>query len=310
MLSVKLWTPSICSEGKFYQRPYPGPCRRFIAYEAQISVLGVGALAGVTVLPCRPPALNTSRSRHDPQCERLERTVIISHRDLARARHDNALPCPRFGELAAAGRADQFELVAASQVPISAHPPRRTGPGDRRSGRSHCAPPNPEQVAIGAPPCPISSLGSVRQTCAPFRFRGRLSRSTSSRAPSARRLPASVRRAAQKQSASATRWAGTDAAFHHYRSHFNRRRASGYAKIWNARPDGWRFLTGPDGEIEAAARRFGMSYWPEEGLITHTSQTGVIARDGRLAARVDGSSFAAGQLGDLIERELEKKYAP
>jgi hypothetical protein len=44
-------------------------------------------------------------------------------------------------------------------------------------------------------------------------------------------------------------------------------------------------------------------------LITHTSETGVIARDGRLAARVDGSSFAAGQLGDLIERELEKTHA-
>ena len=58
------------------------------------------------------------------------------------------------------------------------------------------------------------------------------------------------------------------------------------------------------------ARRFGMSYWPEDGLITHTSQTGVIARDGRLAARVDGSAFAAAQLGDLIQRELEKRTAP
>ena len=82
-----------------------------------------------------------------------------------------------------------------------------------------------------------------------------------------------------------------------------------YATIWNAAARGWRFLTGPDKEIEIVARRFGMNYWPEEGLITHTSETGVIARDGRLAARVDGSSFAASQLGDLIERELEKTYA-
>jgi hypothetical protein len=37
---------------------------------------------------------------------------------------------------------------------------------------------------------------------------------------------------------------------------------------------------------------------------------GVIRRDGKLAARVDGSSFAPVQLGDLIERELEKTYAP
>jgi protein SCO1 len=83
-----------------------------------------------------------------------------------------------------------------------------------------------------------------------------------------------------------------------------------YARIWNAKPEGWRFLTGPDAEIEIVARRFGMNYWPEEGLITHTSQTGVIGRDGKLAATVDGSSFAPVQLGDLIERELEKTNAP
>jgi protein SCO1/2 len=83
-----------------------------------------------------------------------------------------------------------------------------------------------------------------------------------------------------------------------------------YARIWKASADGWRFLTGPDGEIETVARRFGMRYWPEEGLITHTSQTGVISRDGKLAARVDGSSFAPTQLGDLIQRELEKTNAP
>ncbi len=84
----------------------------------------------------------------------------------------------------------------------------------------------------------------------------------------------------------------------------------GNAKVWNARPDGWRFLTGPDHLIEVVARRFGMNYWPEEGLITHTSQTAVIGRDGRLAAQVDGSSFTPAQLGDLIEKELEKTNAP
>ncbi len=82
-----------------------------------------------------------------------------------------------------------------------------------------------------------------------------------------------------------------------------------YGKIWNTK-EGWRLLTGPDAAIEIVARRFGMNYWPEEGLITHTSETGVIGRDGKLAARVDGSSFTPAQLGDLIQRELEKKYAP
>ena len=84
----------------------------------------------------------------------------------------------------------------------------------------------------------------------------------------------------------------------------------GYAKIWNAQLDAWRFLTGQDSAIEVVARRFGMNYWPEEGLITHTSQTGVIGREGKLAAQIDGSSFTPSQLGDLIQRELEKTNAP
>jgi len=32
------------------------------------------------------------------------------------------------------------------------------------------------------------------------------------------------------------------------------------------------------------AERFGIISWPEEGLLTHTSETAVIARDGRLVA--------------------------
>jgi protein SCO1/2 len=78
-----------------------------------------------------------------------------------------------------------------------------------------------------------------------------------------------------------------------------------YAKIWRANPEGWRFLTGDLREIQGVAGRFGMVYWPEEGLMTHTSQTCVVARDGRLAALVAGSSYSAAQLGDLIELELE-----
>jgi protein SCO1/2 len=79
-----------------------------------------------------------------------------------------------------------------------------------------------------------------------------------------------------------------------------------YAKIWNARPEGWRFLTGAPEEIQRVAERFGMTYWPEEGLITHTSITAVLARDGRLGALIEGSGYRARELGDLIEKELEK----
>ncbi len=82
---------------------------------------------------------------------------------------------------------------------------------------------------------------------------------------------------------------------------------SKYAKIWNARAEGWRFLTGSSHDVQGIAGRFGMNYWPEEGLITHTSMTGVLSRDGRLVAVVEGSGYQAKALGDLIEKELEKR---
>lgn len=78
-----------------------------------------------------------------------------------------------------------------------------------------------------------------------------------------------------------------------------------YAGIWKANPEGWHFLTGPHADIEKIAASFGMTYWAEEGVIAHTSQTGIVGRDGRLAAMVNGSSFTGNQLGDLIARELE-----
>jgi protein SCO1 len=80
-----------------------------------------------------------------------------------------------------------------------------------------------------------------------------------------------------------------------------------YAKVWAAQGDDWRFLTGPDADIERVGRRFGMNFWPEEGLIAHTSETSVISRDGSLSTRINGPGFAATQLGDLIAHELESK---
>jgi protein SCO1/2 len=79
-----------------------------------------------------------------------------------------------------------------------------------------------------------------------------------------------------------------------------------YAKIWNARAEGWRFLTGSNREVQGVAGRFGMNYWPEEGLITHTSMTGVLSREGTLVALVEGSSYQPKALGDLIEKEIAK----
>jgi protein SCO1/2 len=79
-----------------------------------------------------------------------------------------------------------------------------------------------------------------------------------------------------------------------------------YAKIWRADPARWHFLTGDLAEVQRVAARAGIIYWPEEGLLTHTSETAVIARDGKLVALIEGSGYSAGQLGDLIALELEK----
>ena len=80
-----------------------------------------------------------------------------------------------------------------------------------------------------------------------------------------------------------------------------------YAKRWGAR-DGWHFLTGDPADIQRLASQLGLVYWPEDGLLTHTSQTGVISRDGRLSALIEGSSYEEDQLGDLIARQLEVSH--
>ncbi len=80
-----------------------------------------------------------------------------------------------------------------------------------------------------------------------------------------------------------------------------------YAKLWNADVSSWHFLTGSVPEVEAVAKEFGMLYFAEEGSMTHTSETLVIGRGGRLAGIVDGPGYAVSQLGDLIAAELEGK---
>jgi protein SCO1 len=75
---------------------------------------------------------------------------------------------------------------------------------------------------------------------------------------------------------------------------------SDYARRWQADGERWRFLTGAPGEIQNVAGMFGLIYWPEEGSITHTVETAVIAADGRLAAKIDGAGSRPGELRDLI----------
>jgi protein SCO1 len=78
-----------------------------------------------------------------------------------------------------------------------------------------------------------------------------------------------------------------------------------YGARWGADAKGWHFLTGESSEIERIAGRFGLIYWPEEGLLTHTSQTVIVGRNGRLAALIEGFSYEDQQLGDLVAQQME-----
>lgn len=73
-----------------------------------------------------------------------------------------------------------------------------------------------------------------------------------------------------------------------------------YAASYGATGPGWHFLTGDADRIERVCHAFGIQYWAEEGLITHSLQTAVIDRDGRLAATVEGKGFTGRQLADLV----------
>jgi len=78
-----------------------------------------------------------------------------------------------------------------------------------------------------------------------------------------------------------------------------------YAASQRAGGSGWHFLTGDPAKIERVCNAFGIQYWAEEGLITHSLQTAVIDRSGRLAATVEGKDFTPAQLGDLVAAVLD-----
>jgi len=79
-----------------------------------------------------------------------------------------------------------------------------------------------------------------------------------------------------------------------------------YAAAQRAGGPGWHFLTGDPANVERVCNAFGIQYWAEEGLITHSLQTAVIDRDGRLAATVEGKDFTPRQLGDLVGSVLDR----
>ena len=79
-----------------------------------------------------------------------------------------------------------------------------------------------------------------------------------------------------------------------------------YASVFQANPVAWHFLTGPLPQIRQVAEMFGMNFWGDEGLLTHTLHTAVIDRQGRLASNIEGNQFTAKQLGDLVETVMDR----
>jgi|ERR1700722_1987054 protein SCO1/2 len=80
-----------------------------------------------------------------------------------------------------------------------------------------------------------------------------------------------------------------------------------YGNIWKADPRSWRFLTGPQSDVENLAHTLGMNYWPDEGVMSHSLHTVVIDRRGNLAANLEGNEFTADQLGDLLQSVLDRE---
>ncbi len=77
-----------------------------------------------------------------------------------------------------------------------------------------------------------------------------------------------------------------------------------YAQRWNADPQTWHFLTGSPETVRDVTGRFGLVFWPEENMISHTVMTVIIDREGRLAARIEGASYRPVELRDLVVRTL------
>ncbi len=79
-----------------------------------------------------------------------------------------------------------------------------------------------------------------------------------------------------------------------------------YAQIWKADPKSWHFLTGSVTELQRLCALFGVGYWPDEGLYTHSLHTVVIDRWGTLVANLEGNRYTARQLGDLVETVIHR----
>jgi protein SCO1 len=83
-----------------------------------------------------------------------------------------------------------------------------------------------------------------------------------------------------------------------------------YGKTWKADPANWKLLTGSSSDIAAICGKFGVTYFPDEGLMNHSLHTFVVDRDGKLVADMEGNEYSAEQLGDLVQSVLGRARTP
>ena len=78
-----------------------------------------------------------------------------------------------------------------------------------------------------------------------------------------------------------------------------------YSRIWKADPAMWHFLTGPVADVQRLCGMFGVGVWQDEGLYTHSLQTAIVDRQGKLVANIEGNRYTPQQLGDLVQTTLK-----
>jgi protein SCO1/2 len=82
-------------------------------------------------------------------------------------------------------------------------------------------------------------------------------------------------------------------------------RLAEYARQWQADPANWHFMTGAAPQVERVCNMFGVDFFADEGLMSHSVRTAVIDRHGGLVANIEGNQYTAAQLGDLVQTALK-----
>ena len=80
-----------------------------------------------------------------------------------------------------------------------------------------------------------------------------------------------------------------------------------YASQWKADAKTWHFMTGSAPEVERVCGMFGVDFFADEGLMSHSVRTAVIDRQGVMIANIEGNRYTAAQLGDLVDTALKKR---